>query len=207
MSKWMNEMNGMNVCTSSTWLHSFHFRTLFVSAVWSAIELWELHQSRVFFSFHSIKAPLLVIYFYGCVCDSSHPFVWWSHYITIKPKKVRYRPKSTAKLKCHQQKPNKQRNNRMLYPYHRIGYSNNKLRYKLVFVCASHSLLPYFIMNVFLHHFSSFSLGIKSHEKLCRYSKVYFSDTCYRCVNVYGKWYIKSFFYSDCAVLHTNVCA
>lgn len=53
MSKWMNEMNGMNVYTSSTWMHSFHFRTLFVSAVWSAIELWELHQSRVFFlSFH-----------------------------------------------------------------------------------------------------------------------------------------------------------
>lgn len=160
-----------------------------------------------FFSFHSIKAPLLVIYFYGCVCDSSHPFGWWSHYITIKPKRVRYRPKSTAKLKCHQQKPNKQRNNRMLYPYHRIGYSNNKLRYKLVFVCASHSLLPYFIMNVFLHHFSWFSLGIKSHEKLCRYSKVYFSDTGYRCVYVYGKWYIKSFFYSVWLCRVTNVCA
>lgn len=161
----MKEMNGMNVYTSSTWMHSFHFRTLFVSAVWSAIELWELHQSRIFF-FHSITAPLLVIYFYGCVCDSSHPFGWWSHYITIKPKeKVRYRPKSTGKLKCHLQKPNKQRNNRMLYPYHRIGYSNNKLRYKLVFVCASHSLLPYFIMNVFLRHFSWFSIGMEKAMK------------------------------------------
>lgn len=37
----------------------------------------------------------------------------------------------------------------MVYPYHDIGYSNNKLRYKLVFVCA-HSLRSAFDFRVIL---------------------------------------------------------